>query len=243
MDESRPKVIILCGGMGTRLRPITDHIPKALVELHGKPLLQHLIEYYISSGYRDFILCIGYLGAKIRDFCKQRNFSANIAFSDAGHDASMLSRLHFAQDLIGDLAFVAYGDTLIKVDLDAMVEEHISSGAKATITTANVRSPFGIVTSNSSNWVTSFIEKPVHSYYVGHMLIEKSLLATLNHKQILLPDGEGLIALLSDLAEKQLLKHQIYNGPAITFNTNHELLEAQIDFTNFFTHSEDFNCQ
>ncbi len=65
------KVVILCGGKGSRLRPVTDLIPKGLVTLRGQPLLQHLVESYIGKGFRNFLLCIGYRGDMIVDYFKR----------------------------------------------------------------------------------------------------------------------------------------------------------------------------
>ena len=62
------QVIILCGGRGQRLRPLTDTVPKALVPLHGKPILERLVQAYIKNGIEDFIICIGYRGKCIKTF-------------------------------------------------------------------------------------------------------------------------------------------------------------------------------
>ena len=137
------KTVILCGGRGSRLRPLTDEIPKALVTLNNKPLLQHLIKSYIRKGIRSFVLCVGYRGKMIEEFVEHHPFDAEFEISDAGEEASILQRLHVAGDLTGERFFVAYGDTLIDVGLEQMLEDHVSSGALATVTTADVRSPFG----------------------------------------------------------------------------------------------------
>ena len=82
----------------------------------------------------------------IEEFVEHHPFDAEFEISDAGEEASILQRLHVAGDLTGERFFVAYGDTLIDVGLEQMLEDHVSSGALATVTTADVRSPFGLAT-------------------------------------------------------------------------------------------------
>ncbi|WP_052128462.1 GDP-mannose 4,6-dehydratase [Neosynechococcus sphagnicola] len=228
------KTVILCGGRGTRLQPLTNQIPKPLIPLQGQPILQHLVSSYIRKGFREFVLCIGYRGEMIQEFFCQTPLDAAFEFSQAGERASMLARLHQAQDLMGDRAFIAYGDTLIDVNLPAMLADHQASGAKITITTAKVKSPFGLVTADGDRWVSSFKEKPLQVYYVGHMLLERSVLEHLDPELLRLPDGEGLVQLFGQLIAQRQLRMYAYPGPQITFNTPQELDQAERDFVAFF---------
>ena len=231
----------MCGGRGSRLGPVTDQIPKPLVSVNGKPILQHLVQSYIDKGFQDFILCTGYRGEMIREFFSGNKFDARFEFSDAGEKASMLLRLHHAKELMSERVFVAYGDTLVDVDQAEMLSEHVTSGASVTITVASVRSPFGLVTTEPDGWVVSFEEKPVQSYYVGHMLLERNALNDLDPKLLAMPDGDGLVKLFSLLISQRLLHKYAYSGPQITFNTRQELHQAERDFIAFFTHQEESN--
>ena len=233
------KVVVLCGGRGARLGPVTDRLPKPLVPLNGKPILQHLVQSYINKGFRDFILCTGYRGDMIKEFFSENTFDARFEFSDAGGEASMLLRLHQARQLMSENVFVAYGDTLVDVDLTEMLSDHQNSGAPLTITVASVRSPFGLVSTGTDRMVDSFEEKPVQSYYVGHMLLERSILNDLEPELLALPDGDGLVKLFSLLISQRLLHMYPYSGPQITFNTSQELRQAERDITTFFTHQEE----
>lgn len=230
--------LILCGGRGTRLRPLTDRIPKPLAPLNGKPCLQYIVELYIRKGYKRLILCIGYQGEMIIEFFRRQSFDAEIEFSDAGEQASMLERIYQARAFIGERAFVAYGDTLIDVNLAQMLARHIATGAAVTITSADVRSPFGLVISDPENRVLSFEEKPLQPYYIGHMLLERSVLENVDPALLRMPDGEGLVTLFKRLIEKQRLWTYSYTGPQITFNTQQDLDRAEQDLTKFFTHQE-----
>lgn len=231
------KTIILCGGRGIRLRPLTEKAPKSLVPLNGKPCLQHIVELYIRKGYKDFVICVGYLGDMIFEFFRKTSFDIRVEFSDAGEDASILERLYHAKPLIGERAFVAYGDTLIDVDLPEMLVEHVSNKAFITLTTADVRSPFGLVTADKEKWILSFEEKPVQPYYVGHMLIERAVLEDLDPGLLKMPDGEGLVMLFQRMIAKKCIRTYQYTGPQITFNTQQELNQAERDLLTFFTHT------
>jgi glucose-1-phosphate cytidylyltransferase len=232
------KTVILCGGRGSRLKPLTDLIPKPLVTLNGKPLLQHILNSYLGKGVTDFVLCVGYREHMIRDFLASQEFSATFEFSNAGEKAGILQRLYHARALLGDRVFVVYGDTLIDVDLDAMLAQHQASEAQLTITIASGRSPFGLVNVDETGWVTWFEEKPLQMYYIGHMLLERTLLEDLDPQLLALPDGDGLIELFQRLITKRQLQTYLYSGFQITFNTHQERDQAERDFITYFTHQE-----
>ncbi len=236
------KTAVLCGGRGSRLRPLTDSVPKPLVKLNGTPILQRLVETYSSRGFRDFVFCLGYRGAMIREFFDSVTVPADLQFSDAGEDASILERLRLARPLLGDRFFVAYGDTLIDVDLKAMLAEHISRGASVTITTAEIRSPFGLVAVDGHGRVSSYEEKPLQRFYIGHMVMESRVVDDLPPGLSDLPDGEGLIRLFDGLLSRKELHSHHYGGPQITFNTRQELDQAQRDIVGFYTHEEELEA-
>jgi len=229
------KTIILCGGKGTRLRPLTESVPKTLVNLNGKPCLHHIIESYIRRGYRRFILCIGYRGDMIVDFIQKQPFDIGVEFSNAGEEASILERIYQAKSLMGERAFIAYGDTLIDVNLGKMLSEHLASRTSVTLTTAAVKSPFGLVTVDEDKWILSFEEKPIQPCYVGHMLMERDVLDEVEPDLLRRPDGDGLVLLFQRLASQKRIKVYPYVGPQITFNTQQELDHAERDLVTFFT--------
>ncbi len=233
------QVIILCGGRGQRLRPLTDTVPKALVPLHGKPILERLVQTYITRGIHDFIICIGYRGECIREFFKNNRLDANITFVDSGGNASILKRLYDAKAFLEDSVVVAYGDTLINIDIQDMISAHKSTGTSVTIVTADVRSPFGLVSYTDDGQVDAFTEKPIQSFYIGHMVLEKTVLENLTEDSLSLPDGDGLVQLFQHLIASRDLSIYAYNGPQITFNTREELSQAETDFVAFFTQREE----
>ncbi|GAB6037232.1 hypothetical protein JCM15519_17910 [Fundidesulfovibrio butyratiphilus] len=234
MHQDLP-IVILCGGAGTRLRPLTQTIPKTLVPLNGKPMLQHILEYHLRKGHTRFVLCVGYLGDAVRRFVDQAGLDAEIVFSDMGETASMLKRLHGAASHMGERALVTYGDTLIDTGLTAMLQAHLSLGSLITLTTASIRNPFGLVRLDAENRVISFEEKPVQTFYIGQLLIERSVLEALGEQEINAPDGEGLVRLIQNLADTGRVGAFPYSGPQITFNTEQELQKAEKDIITFYT--------
>ncbi len=229
---------ILCGGRGSRLGPITDEIPKPLVPLHGKPVLFHSLNYYIARGFRHFVLCLGYRGYMIREQVLQAGFDAEFEFSDAGEDASMLQRLHACRALLNERSFVVYGDTLVTVDLQQMLNDHLRHKPLMTMTTGDIRSPFGLVTSCGDGWANSFEEKPVLSYYIGHFLLETSVLDCLDQELLDSPDGVGIVRVFHQLIAQKQVRVLTHHGPQITFNTRQELDQAERELVAFFTHFE-----
>lgn len=233
------KVVILCGGRGHRLKPLTYNIPKPLVALNGKPILQHIIEFYISKGFRNFVLCTGFRSEAIDDFILSHKFDAEIEISNAGVRAGILKRLYIARNLINERAIVTYGDTFINIDPYHIMKEHTKSKADATITVADIRSPFGLVEFDNNNRVTFFREKPSFFYYIGHIIMEKRVLESLDADLISMPDGEGLISLFQKLIKEKSLNVYKHTGFKITFNTPYEHTKAEQEFIKFFTEQED----
>jgi len=200
------------------------------------------MESYIRKGLNKFVLCIGYRGQMIKDLFANNDLDAQIEFSDAGEDASILQRLHLARTITGERFFVAYGDTLIDVDLAGMLRQHLTSGASATITAANVKSPFGLITTDEGRLVRSFEEKPMQMYFVGHMMMERSILEDIDPNLLAIPDGEGLVKLFQVLISRKRLDMYQYAGAQITFNTQRELHQAEQDFISFFTDQDEDLC-
>ena len=237
--ESGAQVAVLCGGRGSRLKPTTDTIPKALVQLNGRPILDYVIDFYYRKKFTKFILCIGYKGDKIKSYYADRANQIDILFSDAGEDASMLERIWQLQDLVEDRLVVSYGDTFIDLNLDSMLRQHITSEAGVTIVTAKIRNPFGLVTADPDGWVTSFVEKPLLNYYIGSFVIEKSAFACIKPEMLAKPDGQGLVEFFVSLSDSRQLATFEHQGNQITFNTETERQKAEEDLGQFHTYSED----
>lgn len=130
------KAMIFAAGLGTRLKPITDTLPKALVPIAGKTLLEHTILKLKSSGFTDIIVNVHHFSTKITDFLKaNNNFGVNISISD---ESDMLLEtgggIRKAASLLGSEPFLIHNvDIVSNVDLRSLYNEHIKSGADATL--------------------------------------------------------------------------------------------------------------
>jgi len=222
--------LILCGGKGERLRPLTETIPKPLVPLRGRPILQHLMDYLYQSGVHQFVLCVGYKGFLIEQFVEEnRRTGWDTRCVDSG-EAPMTVRLADARRYVSGRALVCYGDTLANVNLARLIQEHESLGALATLTVHPLFSPFGIVDMNASGWVTGFMEKPRLPYWIniGFLLLEPAALEMLSRE-------EDMPAYLTKLAKTGRMHAFRHEGKHLTVNTESERRMAEKEIVSFYT--------
>ena len=180
------KVVVLCGGLGTRLREETEFRPKPMVEIGGRPILWHIMKMYAHYGMREFILCLGYRGNMIKDYFlnyeamnndfrislgrksqiqfmgahQEQDFDVTLA--DTGLETMTGGRLQrVARYLADDETFLlTYGDGLSDVNIRSLVEFHNSHGKAATVTSVPPISRFGVVEADAKGQVQRFAEKP-----------------------------------------------------------------------------------
>lgn len=178
------QVVILCGGMGTRLREETEFRPKPLVEIGGKPILWHIMKIYAYYGVKDFVLCLGYKGQMIREyFLNYRLMNSDftlrlgsheepqvhgtplpedwsITFADTGLEAMTGARVKRIQKYIAsDQFLLTYGDGVADIDIDRLVEFHKHHGKIGTVTGVRPISRYGELAVDGCR-VTRFDEKP-----------------------------------------------------------------------------------
>jgi glucose-1-phosphate cytidylyltransferase len=179
------KVVVLCGGQGTRLREETEFRPKPLVDVGGRPILWHIMKIYAHYGFRDFVLCLGYRGNMIKEYflnyeamnndftiClgEKSKISYNemheeqgfqVTLADTGPESMTGGRLKRVQKYVdGDTFMLTYGDGLADIDLNKLLAFHKQHGKLATVTTVTPSSRFGIVEVNNHGQVRKFLEKP-----------------------------------------------------------------------------------
>ncbi|MFH1849816.1 MAG: nucleotidyltransferase family protein [archaeon] len=156
------RAIILAGGKGTRLRPITYEIPKALIPVHGRTLTEHLFDLFKKFEVREIILSVGYLRNKIMDhFGDGSKFGVSISYVEEEDELGTAGPLRLAKHLLTETFLVSNGDELKKVNIEAMYALHKEKNALATIalTTVNNPSLYGVAKLSGSN-ILEFVEKP-----------------------------------------------------------------------------------
>jgi len=156
------KVVILCGGQGTRLREQTEVMPKPMVEIGGKPILWHIMKTYAHHGLTEFVLCLGYKGEVIREyFSHNGNVPAwKVSLIETGEAAMTGARVFRVRDEIGNQRFcLTYGDGLGSIDIRGLLGFHQNHGKLVTVTGVRPPSRFGELRLDGDK-VVSFSEKP-----------------------------------------------------------------------------------
>lgn len=134
--QVRPSVAILAGGLATRLRPVTEKIPKCLVDVAGKPFLEHQFEHLRRCGLRQAVLCVGHLGEKVRDFAEDgRRFGLEVSYSFDGEvPLGTGGALRQALPLLSDPFIVLYGDSYLPIDFAEVARAFLPSASLGCMT-------------------------------------------------------------------------------------------------------------
>jgi glucose-1-phosphate cytidylyltransferase len=177
------KVVIFAGGLGTRLMEETEARPKPMVEVGGKPILWHIMKIYSEQGFNDFIVCLGYKQAFIKEFfinyyynnsditidlsnnqtevhlSSQEKFKVTLV--DTGLETNTAGRLKRVQKYIGNETFMlTYGDGVADIDINKLISFHKEKGRYATLTSIQVPGRFGNIEMTEDGIVSNFVEKP-----------------------------------------------------------------------------------
>ena len=141
------KVIILAGGLGTRISEETETKPKPMVLLDDKPILWHLMNIYATQGFNEFIIATGYKGEVIHDWVsKELKESWNVTSLDTGAETMTGGRIKKCMQLVpGERVLATYGDGLGNVDIKKLIEFHETKGRKATVTAVRPPARFGVL--------------------------------------------------------------------------------------------------
>jgi glucose-1-phosphate cytidylyltransferase len=178
------KVVILCGGLGTRLREETEYRPKPMVPVGGRPILWHIMKLYAHHGHKEFILCLGYKGEVIKDYFRNYHWNTSdvtlklgrnpqiryhnthdeedwtVTLLDTGAETQTGGRLRRALAHVPDDTFLfTYGDGLTDSDISASVRFHQQHGKLATVTAVRPSGRFGELAMDGHT-ITGFNEKP-----------------------------------------------------------------------------------
>ncbi|MGM5485009.1 MAG: sugar phosphate nucleotidyltransferase [Nanobdellota archaeon] len=156
------KALILAGGKGTRLKPITHEIPKPLVPLQEKPIVEHTLDLLKKHNIKDIIFSIGFKGEKIKEyFGDGRRFGVNITYVEEKEPLGTAGPLRLAKDLLDDTFLMCNADEVKNIDLTDMYLFHKESGGMGTIALTSVKDPSAYgVARMKGNSITEFVEKP-----------------------------------------------------------------------------------
>jgi glucose-1-phosphate cytidylyltransferase len=183
-------VAILCGGRGTRLQEHTHAIPKALVEIGGKPIVWHVIRVYAAQGFRRFLLLTGYRGEMIAEFAAAEPWPEPVEVEcvETGVETPTGGRVALAAERLAAGTFcLTYADGVADIDLGALIAHHTEQAATATMTVVRPYSQWGIAVIDESERITGFREKPRLDYWIngGFMCAEPAFLEFLEPSSVL----------------------------------------------------------
>lgn len=178
------KVVILAGGLGSRISEESQFKPKPMIEIGGQPILWHIIKYYSGFGFNEFVICAGYKQHIIKQFfASYYLYSSDITFdyssgsnemavhgtkaepwkitiADTGLNTQTAGRIRRIRDYVGDEPFMlTYGDGVSNVDLNALQDFHAKAGGVVTLTAVNIEQRFGVLDIDNKGVVSAFREK------------------------------------------------------------------------------------
>lgn len=228
-------VFLMAGGFGTRLRPLTDNCPKPLLEIGGKPILETILESFVSSGFRNFYIAVHYLADQIKDyFGDGQRWGVQISYVEEHEPLGTAGALGLLPADLPDLPMIVMnGDILTQIDFPRLLDYHNEHQGIATLCVRQYeyQIPYGVVSIDAQR-ITGIVEKPIHSCFsnAGVYVLNHALVQTIaKQQQIDMP---------------QFLNQQIMSGELVSMFPVHEywldigresdFLRAQGEFSKYF---------
>ena len=157
------KAVILAGGLGTRLRPLTNSKPKPMLPVGEKPILEHLVEWTKKGGIKSIVLCVSYLRKSIEDYFEDgKKFGVTIEYAISKKPLATAGQLKTAEEFIDDDFVCMYGDSIFNFSLRSMVKQHVIKKSFVTMGLNQFKTnlPYGVIESSKNSRVISWNEKP-----------------------------------------------------------------------------------
>lgn len=239
------KVVILCGGFGTRIRDVADDIPKPMIPIGGFPILWHIMKYYAHAKHSQFVLCLGYKGQVVKDFflnyeAHTRDFTVKlgaalsvdyhsthaesdwiVTMADTGLNAMTGSRIRQIRKYVEgeDYFMLTYGDGVGNIDLGKLVAFHKAHGRVLTVTGVRPPGRFGELMSDKNGLVAEFNEKPQATagrISGGYFVCSKALFNYLDDRDDLVFEQEPMRKLVAD-RQLMVYEHDDFWQPMDTY--------------------------
>jgi len=195
------KIILLAGGLGTRLSEYTKTIPKPMIDIGGKPILFHIMKQYAKYGHKDFYIALGYKGEVIKKFFNKKFFDWNINLIETGKNTMTGGRLKRLKKFIGNESFMmTYGDGLSNVNFKKLLKFHKKNKKLVTLTAVRPPARFGVLklkgqrvsyfkekSKRDENWINGgfFVMEPKFFRFLknDHTILEKEPLENVAKKK------------------------------------------------------------
>ncbi|MDX1440927.1 MAG: nucleotidyltransferase family protein [Nitrosopumilaceae archaeon] len=157
------KTVILAGGLGTRLQPYTTFLPKPMLPLGEKPILEHLIEWSKKNGIKSIVLCVSYLRKTIEDYFEDgKRFGVKIEYAVANKPLATAGQLKTAEKFVNETFVCMYGDSIYGFNLNNMIKQHKQKKSFVTMSLHEYKTnlPYGVIETSKNNKITAWNEKP-----------------------------------------------------------------------------------
>lgn len=157
------KAVILAGGLGTRLQPYTTFLPKPMLPLGEKPILEHLVDWTRKNGVKSVVLCVSYLRKTIEDYFEDgKRFGVNIEYAISNKPLATAGQLKTAEEFIDDTFVCIYGDSIFNFSLRNMIKQHHKKKSFVTMSLNEYKTnlPYGVIETTKKGKVLSWNEKP-----------------------------------------------------------------------------------
>lgn len=157
------KAVILAGGLGTRLQPYTTFLPKPMLPLGEKPILEHLIDWTRKNGVKSIVLCVSYLRKTIEDYFEDgKRFGVSIEYAVSNRPLATAGQLKTAEKFIDDTFVCMYGDSIFDFNLRSMINQHMQKKSFVTMSLYEYKTnlPYGVIETTKTGKVIAWNEKP-----------------------------------------------------------------------------------
>jgi mannose-1-phosphate guanylyltransferase len=157
------KAIILAGGLGTRLQPYTTFLPKPMLPLGEKPILEHLVDWTRKNGIKSIVLCVSYLRKTIEDYFEDgKRFGVNVEYAVSNKPLATAGQLKTAEKFIDGTFVCMYGDSIFDFNLRSMINQHIQKKSFVTMSLYEYKTnlPYGVIETTKTGKVIAWNEKP-----------------------------------------------------------------------------------
>lgn len=247
------KVVILCGGFGTRIRDVADNIPKPMIPIGRYPILWHIMKYYASYGHKEFVLCLGYKGQIIKDFflnyeAHTKDFTIvlgrggdlrfhtdhdesdwKVTLVDTGLDSMTGARVRKIKNYIRDdeQFMLTYGDGVGDINIERLLAFHEAHGKILTVTGVRPPGRFGELNADANGLVSEFNEKPQATagrISGGFFVCRREIFSYLDERDDLVFEVEPMNRLVAD-RQLSLYEHDGFWQPMDT-SREYQLLNA-----------------
>jgi len=221
-------VIILCGGAGQRLRPLTGKVPKPLIKIKNKAIIEYIINHFLKYKINNIIIVTGYKHKLLKKFINKKYKNKKITILDTGLKTEIIKRVEKISNHLNNDIILCYGDTLVDINLNKLIQFYLKDKNKFVVSSYQLKSSFGILDTNDKNIVTGFKEKPKLGIWfnVGYFVFSNKYLK-------ILKKFKKFKNFLFYLAKKKNMKNFKHTGKHITVNTISELEEAKIQIKKF----------